>query len=283
LDLPLEYLWLLPLGFVIGAFGTLIGAGGGFILVPILLLLYPHETTELITSISLAVVFLNALSGSFAYSLMKRIDYKSGIIFSIATIPGAVLGALATPYVPRRTFDLVFGILMVLASALLWFAAEQSHSLNLYRNRDQSFGKRRSRMTLRTLIDVDGARYEYEYNPVLGIALSLCVGFLSSLLGIGGGFIHVPAMARLLDFPVHVATATSQFVLVITALTGTVVHILQGVFVHGLRRTAILGIGVIVGAQVGAWISARVGGKMIIRGLAVALVLVGLRLIISEF
>jgi uncharacterized membrane protein YfcA len=281
--MPLEYLWLLPLGFVIGAFGTVIGAGGGFILVPILLLLYPHENTELITSISLAVVFLNALSGSFAYSLMKRIDYKSGIIFSIATIPGAVLGALATPYVPRRTFDLLFGILMVLASALLWFAAEQSHSFNLYRNRDQSLGKRHSRMTLRTLIDVDGARYEYEYNPVLGIAVSLCVGFLSSLLGIGGGFIHVPAMARLLDFPVHVATATSQFVLVITALTGTAVHILQGVFVHGLRRTAILGVGVIVGAQVGAWISARVGGKMIIRGLAVALVLVGLRLIISEF
>jgi uncharacterized membrane protein YfcA len=58
--LPLEYLWLIPLGFVIGAYGTLIGAGGGFVLVPILLLLYPQAAPETLTSISLAV---NALSG----------------------------------------------------------------------------------------------------------------------------------------------------------------------------------------------------------------------------
>ena len=69
--MPLTYLWLFPLGLGIGAFGTLIGAGGGFILVPILLIVYPNENTELITSISLAVVFFNALSGSFAYARMS--------------------------------------------------------------------------------------------------------------------------------------------------------------------------------------------------------------------
>src|SRR5919106_4850228 len=98
--MPFHYLWLLPLGLLIGALGTLIGAGGGFILVPILLLVYPNEKTELITSISLAVVFFNALSGSSAYARMKRIDYKSCVIFSIATIPGAILGALSTAYIP---------------------------------------------------------------------------------------------------------------------------------------------------------------------------------------
>ena len=67
-------IWLLPLGLFIGAFGTMIGAGGGFLLVPILLLVYPKENTELITSTSLAVVFFNALSGTWAYSRMKRID-----------------------------------------------------------------------------------------------------------------------------------------------------------------------------------------------------------------
>jgi hypothetical protein len=56
--MPLSYLRLLPLGFAVGAYGTLIGAGGGFVLVPILLLLYPNESPEIITSISLAVVFL---------------------------------------------------------------------------------------------------------------------------------------------------------------------------------------------------------------------------------
>lgn len=54
----IQLIWLIPLGFVVGAFGTLIGAGGGFILVPVLLLMYPDKSPETITSISLAVVFL---------------------------------------------------------------------------------------------------------------------------------------------------------------------------------------------------------------------------------
>jgi uncharacterized membrane protein YfcA len=74
-----QYLWLIPLGVVTGAYGTLIGAGGGFVLMPLLLLLYRDESPEIITSISLAVVFFNALSGSLAYARMKRIDYKSGL------------------------------------------------------------------------------------------------------------------------------------------------------------------------------------------------------------
>src|SRR5262244_4437181 len=128
LDIPVEYLWLFPLGILIGAFGTLIGAGGGFILVPILLLLYPKEPAELVTAISLAVVFFNALSGSFAYARMKRVDYRSGIFFSIATIPGAVIGALATAYIPRRIFDLMFGVLMIIGAIMLRLSAEEKHS-----------------------------------------------------------------------------------------------------------------------------------------------------------
>ena len=135
---------------------------------------------------------------------------------------------------------------------------------------------------MRELVDADGARYRYAYNPVVGIVLSIFVGFISSLLGVGGGFIHVPALSRLLNFPVHIATATSHFVLAVMALTGTLVHIANGAFEHGVRRTAILAVGVVLGAQVGARLSNRVGGKWIIRGLALALIFVGIRLILSE-
>lgn len=282
MDLPIQYLWLLPLGLLIGTFGTLIGAGGGFILVPILLLVYPNEKTELITAISLAVVFFNALSGSIAYARMKRVDYKSGIIFAIATIPGAILGALSTAYVPRRIFDLIFGVLMIIAAVFLWLSAREDHSTSPRLNSAPASAKTGSRLTERHLIDADGVHYHYAFDLRIGIVLSVFVGFVSSLLGVGGGFIHVPALARLLNFPVHIATATSHFVLAIMALTGTLVHIAQGVFVHGVRRTALLAIGVLIGAQAGAWLSNRVGGKAIIRGIAVALAFVGIRLIISE-
>ena len=278
--MPAEYLWLLPLGLLIGAFGTLIGAGGGFVLVPILLLVYPNEKTELITGISLAVVFFNALSGSLAYARMKRVDYKSGILFSIATIPGAILGALSTAYVPRGVFDLLFGVLMIVAAIYLWTSGGEESAVRSYRKGDSDSDPRRRRM-LRDLTDAEGVRYHYAYNPVTGVLLSLVVGFILSLLGVGGGFIHVPILIRLLDFPVHIVTAIFYFVLAIMSLTGTLVHVAQGVFVRGIRRTTMLAIGVLIGAQGGAWMSNRIGGKMIIRGLAVALAFVGVRLIVS--
>ena len=82
-----------------------------FVLVPMLILLYPQESPEVITSISLAVVFFNALSGSLAYMRLKRVDYRSGLLFAAATIPGAILGALTTSFIPRPLFDIFLGVI----------------------------------------------------------------------------------------------------------------------------------------------------------------------------
>lgn len=264
-------LWLIPIGIIIGAFGTLIGAGGGFILVPILLLVYPKESPETVTSISLAVVFFNALSGSVAYGRMKRIDYKSGIIFSIAAIPGAILGALSTAYIPRRLFDAIFGLLMIAGSIFLLLHPGELEE----EGTEQSKGH-----VTRHLVEADGTIHAFSFNPVIGVVLSLFVGYLSSLLGVGGGFIHVPALVQFLHFPVHIATATSHFILAVMAFTGTAVHVVGGTFTHGVRRTMALAVGVLIGAQLGARLSDHVHGDWIIRGLAVALGFVGLRLII---
>jgi len=269
------YLWLVPVGVLIGAFGTLIGAGGGFVLTPMLLLVYPTESPEVITSISLAVVFLNALSGSVAYARMQRIDYRSGVLFALATIPGAVVGALTTTYMPRQAFDLVFGLCMIMAAIFLLIrGATVSKPTAQHQTRYH---------VTRYIIDTDGIQHTFTYNRWVGIGLSMAVGYLSSLLGIGGGIIHVPAMAHILHFPVHIATATSHFTLAVMALTGTLVHIATGAFHHGVRRTISLGLGVLLGAQFGARFSHHVHGQWILRSLAVALGLVGIRILVLAF
>jgi len=268
-----QYLGLMALGTAVGCYGTLIGAGGGFVLMPILLLLYPDQSTDLLTGISLAVVFFNALSGSEAYALLKRIDYKSGLIFSMATIPGAILGALHTSYIPRRTFDLIFAVLLLAGAAFLGWQPPKKEG-----DDPEPPIAGRFRLT-RRVVDAHGIRYDYAFNGPLGIAISLFVGYVSSFLGIGGGIIHVPALSYLLNFPIHIATATSHFILAIMALTGTVVHILTGTFAHGVHRTLVLAIGVVFGAQIGARLSEKVRGRWIIRGLAMALGLVGLRIL----
>jgi uncharacterized membrane protein YfcA len=264
-DPYLRLLWLLPLGFFAGGYGTLIGAGGGFVLAPALLLIYPGEAPETITSISLAVVFFNALSGTLAYTRSDRIDFKSGTIFAVATMPGAVAGALATTAISRQRFNLVFGLLLV---AVAIFLALNPGKKNVVR-----LGQAADAKTTRNL----------SFPAVLiGASVSTVFGFVSSFLGIGGGFLYVPALVYLLRFPVHIATATSLFVLTITAFTGSATHIAAGLFHHGVRRAIALSIGAILGAQVAARLSQRIHGDWIIRSLAIALGLVGLRLILSR-
>ncbi len=266
-----HYVWLIPVGFIIGTYGTLVGAGGGFLVVPLLLVLYQDENPEIITSISLAVIAFNALSGSVAYARMSRINYKAGILFSIAAIPGAVLGALSTALISRLAFDVLFGLLIIVAAVYLLL-----HPMNVQNtSRGNSL-----QFHPQNPIEADHSSKKHLYKLAAGIVLSFFVGYLSSLLGIGGGIIHVPVLVRLLDFPVHIATATSHFILAIMALTGTIVHIITGTFYHGVHRTIALSIGVICGAQVGALLSNRLSGAWIIRGLAVALGGVGLRLLL---
>jgi len=263
---------LVIIGIMVGFVGTLIGAGGGFLLVPILLLIYPKTKPEVITGISLGVVFLNASSGSIAYAKMKRIDYRTGIVFALATLPGAIIGAFLTSYIPRDAFDLLLGGLLIVVSLFLLVRPTYSRSKRIG-----------MRMVHRLLTDNRGQVYEYSFHLWTGIVISFVVGFLSSLLGIGGGIIHVPALTALLNFPIHLATATSHFILAVMALAGTVVHIFQGTLKASDWLTIIyIGIGVTVGAQFGAYYSHHVRPRWIVRALAVALLLVGLRLVFFD-
>ena len=257
-----EALRLIPLGFIIALYGTFIGAGGGFVLMPVLLLVYPQESPDALTAISLAVVFCNATSGSVAYARLKRIDYVSGLILMSATVPGAVIGALTTGLIPRRTFDVVLGVLMTLVAALLLW--------------------RPTEVSAEGPAPADGANTHRlgSYSLKVGLGVSVFVGYISSLLGIGGGIIHVPVLVHLLHFPVHIATATSHFVLVFMTLAGTATHLVEGTLVPGLSRVAWLAVGVVPGAQVGAWFSNRVHGRWVIRALALALAFVGIRVLL---
>jgi uncharacterized membrane protein YfcA len=133
------------------------------------------------------------------------------------------------------------------------------------------------------IVDREGKHYRYHANIRLGALFSVVVGFVSSFLGIGGGVVHVPLLVTVLGFPTHVATATSHFVLAWMALVATLTHVAAGTFQHGvgLRRAAALSVGVVFGAQLGAQLSQRLSGPVIQQLLAVGLLVLGLRLVLS--
>jgi uncharacterized membrane protein YfcA len=272
---PLFYALLAGLGVLIGAYGTTVGIGGGVILVPLLMFLYPAMPPEILTGISLAVVFLNALSGTMAYSRQRCIDYRNGIFFALATMPATVLGVWVVRFIPINTFALIFGLILLIAAAAILFRPQlekpkRSHLNNNHGN------------LLCEITDSRGRRFIYYTNRRLGMFLSFFVGFLSGVLGIGGGVIHMPVLVYILNFPVHIATATSHFILVFTTLAGILTHLAFGTsYLDNWSVILFLALGVIPGAQLGAWLGRRLHGLLVIRLLALALVILGVRLVLK--
>src|SRR4030042_984805 len=231
-----EVAFLAGLGFFAGIFGTLIGIGGGVLFVPVFLLVFDFTPQQAIGT-SLVAVFFNAFSGSLSYWRQGRVDFRVGWKFALATWPGALLGAWLARYFTSLILALVFGLLMIGVAMFIFFRPEPEQ------------GEKGKREGNRLLIDSQGEVFRYSPKESTGIAISFLVGVISSLLGIGGGIIHVPVLIFLLGFPVHIATATSHFILAISTLFGSGAHLLLGdiLFIPAIIAAAFA----ILGAQIG--------------------------------
>ncbi|GAV22757.1 sulfite exporter TauE/SafE family protein [Carboxydothermus pertinax] len=270
----MEHLLNVIIGIFVGMIGTLIGAGGGFILIPYLILVAKFSP-QAAAGTSLFMVFFNALSGSIAYIRQKRVDFRTAFYFALATVPGAVLGAYLNRFLHSRLFNILFALLLLFLAGRTYFHRSTDKN-TAKKDKEYHQEKKFPGIEIREIIDAEGNKYEYSFNLWLGVGISLGVGVISSLLGIGGGIVHVPLMG-FLGFPMHIATATSHFILVITSLIGVISHISYG---HVVFAKAIAyAVGAIIGAQIGARISSKISGNAIKKGLAIALALVAIRLL----
>ena len=112
----MDWLWLALLGFGTGAYGVLVGAGGGFILGPALLI-FSDMDARVVAGTSLALVAVNSMSGAFVYRRLGLVDYRSGLLFAAAAIPGSVAAPLVLTTVAGNTFRLLFGLLLLALAA----------------------------------------------------------------------------------------------------------------------------------------------------------------------
>jgi uncharacterized membrane protein YfcA len=259
---------LFAAGLLIGGYGTVVGIGGGPLLVPILHLAYAWPIEEVVAN-SLFVVFLNAASGSIGYAAQKRIDVKGAVAFSLAAMPGAVLSGLVHHLVRVPFFDLIFGVFLL---GLAGYTMMRLDGI------DRPRRHRGSKRGLRRIVIVDAFRQRHDFhsNHSLGISLNLVLGFVSGFLGIGGGVLQVPILVFLLGYPIHIATATSHFVTMLTSAFALAPNVLLG-NVHFLA-TAWLAAGVVVGAQIGAKLALRLRSKAILYLFAAILVVFAIRL-----
>jgi len=143
--------------------------------------------------------------------------------FAIAAVPGVLLGVLGADRISRGWFDALFAGLLVIMAGLLVFAPGW---------RPSGGGA-----TRRTLDDPHNVHYEWSFDMRWGLFGSVIVGVVSALFGIGGGPIQVPFLVAALNYPEHVATATSHAVLATTSLLATIIHAFRGDFTTALGIT----------------------------------------------
>jgi uncharacterized membrane protein YfcA len=250
----IDSLILFIVGIIVGFIGTVVGVGGGFIVVPFLTLVY-NLSPQMAVGTSMCIVAMNSISGAVSYARQKRIDYRTGIIFSLSMFPGAFLGAYLLQMVERQAFEIGFGIFLLAIAVSM-----------MVKQRKNSDGH-------------DVAPPEFvrpKYNLMLGIAISFGVGFFSSMAGVGGGLVHVPAMIYLFHFPVFYAIPTSIFILSISSTFSVASHAMVGKIAWTI--VPFLGIGAVIGAQIGGKLSRKIRSEWLVRALAVLIIIAALRL-----
>ena len=270
----MDWLWLLLLGCGTGAYGVLVGAGGGFILGPALLIFFGLDK-EAAAGTALALVAANTISGAPVYLRMGRVDRRSGVLFALAAIPGSVIGAFALVAVSGSVFRILFGLLLIALAIQMLVAPRISQGSSAPKKTTSRAG--RMVRTRRVTTD-DGQVFEYTFNEGFATAFNVVLGFISSFFGTGGGFLRTPILVAVFRFPVHVAAATSIFALAFYTTAGAATHAALG-HVEWWPTFVWAGIGLVAGGQVGARLAPRVNGVWILRLLLVVVLALGVRLL----
>ena len=281
-----EWIILALVGFVTGVFGVLVGAGGGFILVPILRIFFDKDPA-IVAGTVLALVAANSISGAFAYRYMRVVDKRSAYLFAAAAIPGSVIA----PFVLKKAleglpgvFDAMFGLLLVILSvriATQQFDSGRQSRLGRARSRRRSFINPQT-LHRRRITAESGETYRYRLNERWAVLINFVLGFISSFFGVGGGFLRTPILVYAFGFPVQVAVATSIFALSFYTTAGAATHAFIG-NIEWFPTFIFAGIGLVTGGQIGARLSGKVQGPWIMRLLMFVILAMGVQLMIQGF
>jgi uncharacterized membrane protein YfcA len=236
---------LLILGFFAGLLGALTGIGGGVLLTPILALHFGIPIREAIGTSLVAVITTSAASSS-VHLQRHTTDIRLGMTLELATALGAAVMAYLVGYFNRNALEGLFvGFLLYSAMTILTKG-----------RKGEPVGDESSLATNETFIPP----YEPQRYP-LGLAASLVAGALSGLLGIGGGPIKVPVLYIFMKVPLMVATATSNFMIGVTAAASAIVYYRRGDIL--VQVAAPLAVGVFVGSLLGARMAPRINTKIV--------------------
>lgn len=233
--------------FISSVCGSMVGLGGAFILVPLLRLVFGLPPAE-VAGTSLVLVTANSGAGAFTYFLQRQVNVRLGLIFACGGLPGSIVGAVLATKISGAAFDWLFCVmLLALATDMILHA--------------------KARVAGR--VEHTGGK-PMSYRAAVGLGFLL--GLVSSLFGIGGGVISVPSLLYFSNLPAHAISATSHFILILTAPTGLIVHAFQ----HDVKLGDVIPLvaGGLCGGPVGARLSLKLKSPQLLVVVGIALIFV---------
>jgi uncharacterized protein len=259
---PLLLLATAALGAVAGLVGTLVGLGGGVFLVPFLVLVVgmPFHAAA---AVSLTTVIATSTAVSAATAGRHLINLRLGMLLEVATAAGGLGGGITAQMLAPATLQRLFAGVAA-AAGLVTLA--RAHHTNVLLEPDADPGRLGGRYFDEQL--GQAVTYRVQRMP-LALAASFVAGNVSTLLGVGGGFVKVPVMNAWCGVPMRAAAATSAFMIGVTATAGAVIYYGHGDLVPELAAAAVLGVH--LGSRLGMRIAARVHARWLARTLALVL------------
>ncbi|TDM03731.1 sulfite exporter TauE/SafE family protein [Macrococcus carouselicus] len=265
---------LILLGVCSAILGSLVGLGGGIIIVPALIFL---GASGLLTGItpqkaigtSTVILIATGLSASTGYIKAKQVDVKSALLFTVGIVPGALAGAYLSNFLTLKSFNLYFGLLLILMSIVLMYR-DKIKPVKLFQNPQH----------MRSFTDSKGETYHYSIAPVPAIIATFFVGCLTGLFGIGGGALMTPLMIIVFRFPPHIAVGTSMLMIFFSSLSGATSHIVQDNVLW--PYAIILVISSYIGASLGVQINKRAKSETVVLMLRLIMLALGVYLLIRS-
>lgn len=225
----------LAIAVVAGLFGSLLGLGGGIFIVPLLTGLLGISTRHAIGASVVAVVATSCV-GSSAYLRHRMVNVPLGMRLELATVVGAIFGALSLTLANPRLLNAIFGLVMFYTGAYMTLARRREDAVEAPTGPpgplDYSFYAPVRKITI-----------QYRVRHLRrGIVVALVGGYVSGILGVGGGLFNVPAMAQLMGVPLKVATATSGYMIGVTGTAGAFIQYTHGLIDPGLALPVVIGV-----------------------------------------
>jgi hypothetical protein len=265
---------LLGLGGMVGILSGMFGVGGGFLMTPLLFFIGIPPAVAVATEANQIVA--SSFSGVLAHFRRKTVDLRMGTVLLVGGLIGAALGVVVFNYLKSLgqvdlLVTLCYVVFLGVIGSLMFV-----ESLNALRKAKKGGGppaKRRQRGWIHAMPFKMRFRTSGLYISVIPpVLVGLCVGVLSAIMGVGGGFIMVPAMIYLLGMPTKVVVGTSLFQIIFVTAFTTMLHATTNYTVDVVLAVLLL-VGGVIGAQIGTVIGARMPAEQL-RVLLAALVLV---------